>query len=61
MTDSNKFLGEAPIGRAFVRLAAPAVLAQLINIAYNLVDKMYVGISLMLELMRLQVWVLQPL
>ena len=43
MTDSNKFLGEAPIGRAFVRLAAPAVLAQLINIAYNLVDKMYVG------------------
>ncbi len=43
MTDSNKFLGEAPIGRAFVRLAAPAVLAQLINIAYNLIDKMYVG------------------
>ena len=32
-----------PIGKAFVRLAAPAIAAQLINITYNIVDKMYIG------------------
>ena len=40
---NTDFLASAPISRAFVRLAAPAVVAQLINITYNLVDKMYIG------------------
>ena len=43
MKDSNDLLGETPVLQAFIRLAAPAIVAQLINITYNLVDKMYVG------------------
>lgn len=29
--------------KAFVKLAVPAIAAQLINILYNLVDKMFIG------------------
>lgn len=43
MEDSNNFLGTMPVSKAFIRLAAPAIVAQLINITYNLVDKMYIG------------------
>ncbi len=43
MEDSSDFLGTMPVSKAFIRLAAPAVVAQLINITYNLVDKMYIG------------------
>lgn len=32
-----------PVPRAFLELAVPAVAAQLINILYNLVDKMFIG------------------
>ena len=37
-------LGKDPVGRLVVRLAVPAVLAQLINLLYNLVDRMYVEV-----------------
>ncbi len=40
---SDELLGYAPVSKAFIRLATPAVLAQLINILYNLVDKMFIG------------------
>ena len=43
MKKTDDLLANAPISKAFVRLAAPAVIAQLINITYNLVDKMYIG------------------
>lgn len=46
MTEKTKKgidLGKDPVGRLIVRLAVPAVLAQLINLLYNLVDRMYVG------------------
>ena len=36
-------LGTAPMGKLFVSLAAPAVAAQVINLLYNLVDRMYIG------------------
>lgn len=36
-------LGTAPVGKLVAKLAVPAVLAQLINLLYNLVDRMYVG------------------
>lgn len=32
-----------PVGMLFIRMAVPAVLSQLINILYNLVDKMFIG------------------
>ena len=39
----ENILGTMPIRKLFVRLAVPAVLAQLINILYNLVDRMFIG------------------
>ena len=39
----NYLLAAMPIPKAFLKLALPAVAAQLINICYNLVDKMFIG------------------
>lgn len=43
MKDDNDLLAVMPVPKAFLRLALPAVAAQLINILYNLVDKMFIG------------------
>ena len=40
--DSN-ILKTMPVGMLFIKMALPAVLSQLINILYNLVDKMFIG------------------
>ena len=39
----NDLLASMPVVRAFLKLAVPAVAAQLINILYNIVDKMFIG------------------
>ncbi len=36
-------LGTAPIGRLLFRLALPCIVAQIINVLYNIVDRMYIG------------------
>lgn len=36
-------LGNAPLGRLVISLAMPAVVAQLINVIYNMVDRIYIG------------------
>ena len=36
-------LGSAPLGRLMVSMALPAVAAQLINVLYNIVDRVYIG------------------
>ena len=36
-------LGTLPIKKLLLRLAAPAILAQLINVLYNIVDRIYIG------------------
>ncbi len=36
-------LGKEPIGRLLFKLALPAILAQVINLLYNMVDRMYIG------------------
>ena len=41
--DNTELLSTMPVRKAFLRLAVPAVAAQLINILYNLVDKMFIG------------------
>lgn len=42
--NNNKdFLGTQPIGRLLLKLALPTVAAQLINMLYNIVDRMYIG------------------
>ena len=41
--DDKEFLGKEPIGKLLLRLALPTVAAQLINMLYNIVDRMYIG------------------
>ena len=43
MEDKKAFLGTAPIGKLLLRLALPTVVAQLINMLYNVVDRIYIG------------------
>lgn len=43
MENDKEFLGKEPIGRLLVKLAVPTVMAQLINMLYNIVDRMYIG------------------
>ena len=39
----EKLLGTAPLGKLIFQLALPGILAQLINVLYNMVDRMYIG------------------
>ena len=41
--DKKADLGTAPIGKLLFRLAVPTVVAQLINMLYNIVDRIYIG------------------
>lgn len=41
--DNNTELASAPIKKLLFKLALPTVFAQLINLLYNIVDRMYVG------------------
>ena len=43
MTDNKELLGNAPIGKLLFKLALPTVVAQLINMLYNIVDRIYIG------------------
>lgn len=43
MKTDSKLLEDVPIRNAFIKLAVPAVTAQLINILYNLSDGMFIG------------------
>ncbi len=36
-------LGTAPLGRLLLKLAIPSILAQLVNMLYNIVDRIYIG------------------
>lgn len=42
-SDSKEFLGRDPIGGLLIKLAVPTVIAQLINMLYNIVDRIYIG------------------
>lgn len=41
--NADTLLGETPVLKAFLRLAPPAIATQLINILYNLVDRLFIG------------------
>lgn len=43
MTLTDDELGSKPIGKLMVKMAIPSVIAQLINILYNVVDRIYIG------------------
>ncbi|MEG2951189.1 MAG: MATE family efflux transporter, partial [Clostridia bacterium] len=36
-------LGTKPIGKLLFGLAVPAITAQIVNVLYNMVDRMYIG------------------
>lgn len=40
--DKN-LLGTAPIGKLLFKLAVPSVIAQIVNLLYNMVDRIYIG------------------
>jgi putative MATE family efflux protein len=39
----NKYLSTEPVGKLLFRLSVPTILAQLINMLYNIVDRIYIG------------------
>lgn len=41
--NDKDFLGTAPIGKLLLSLALPTITAQLINMLYNIVDRIYIG------------------
>lgn len=46
MNDTQKdktFLGTEPVGKLLLKLAVPTVVAQLVNMLYNIVDRIYIG------------------
>lgn len=43
MTNNQEMLGTTSIGRLLFRLALPTVVAQLVNMLYNVVDRIFIG------------------
>ncbi len=42
-TNQNASLGTAPIPKLMAKMAVPAVVAQVVNLLYNIVDRIYIG------------------
>lgn len=43
MNEQNRLLAEEKIGKLLFRLSVPTIVAQLVNLLYNLVDRIYIG------------------
>ncbi len=43
MNNDKSFLGTAPVGKLLLKLAIPTVIAQIVNMLYNIVDRIYIG------------------
>ena len=43
MKQDKTFLGTEPVGKLLFKLAVPTVIAQLVNMLYNIVDRIYIG------------------
>ncbi len=43
MQDDKTFLGTQPVKKLLPKLAVPTVIAQLVNMLYNIVDRVYIG------------------
>lgn len=41
--ENSRMLADAPVGKLLFKLAVPTVTAQLINMLYNIVDRIYIG------------------
>ena len=43
MNDEKDFVGKESVGKLLLKLALPTVTAQVINMLYNIVDRIYIG------------------
>ena len=43
MSNSTTDLGKESIGRLLLKLATPSIIAQLVNVLYNIVDRIFIG------------------
>lgn len=43
MNNDKEFLATEPIGKLLLRLAIPTLVAQMINMLYNIIDRIYIG------------------
>ena len=43
MEENKEFLGTEPVGKLLFKLSIPTVVAQLVNMLYNIVDRIYIG------------------
>ena len=43
MANDKDFLGKEPVGKLLLKLALPTVTAQIINMLYNIIDRIYIG------------------
>ncbi len=43
MSNQNSALGTAPIPKLMLKMAIPSVVAQVVNLLYNIVDRIYIG------------------
>jgi len=43
MSSSKNFLATEPVGKLLLKLSIPTIVAQLVNMLYNIVDRIYVG------------------
>lgn len=41
--ENKEFLGTEKVSKLFVKLAVPTIVAQLVNLLYNMVDRIYIG------------------
>ena len=56
MQDNKNFLAAEPIGKLLLKLSIPTVIAQLINMLYNIVDRIYIGHIPVMAVWLLLVW-----
>lgn len=43
MNQDKSFLGTQPVGKLLVKLAVPTVISQIVNMLYNIIDRVYIG------------------
>ena len=43
MSKENELLATESIGKLFIKLSIPAILAQLVNLLYNIIDRIFIG------------------
>ena len=43
MSNQNTDLGKDSIGKLMIKLSAPAIIAQIVNVLYNIVDRIFIG------------------